>query len=97
MISLEIFQQLAQSTNDVIVVTPVTPLAPPGPIVVYVNPAFTALTGYEPNEIIGHSTRLLHGPNTDPKTTGAARRTVVPGATSISFPSMVHLGIGWLP
>ena len=73
MISLEIFQQLAQSTNDVIVVTAAAPLGPPGPIIVYVNPAFTALTGYDADEVIGHSTRLLHGPKTDPQTVAAVR------------------------
>ena len=73
MISLELFQQLAQSTNDVIVVTAAAPLAPPGPIIVYVNPAFTALTGYDADEVIGRSTRLLHGPNTDPQTVAAVR------------------------
>ena len=73
MISLDIFQQLAQSTNDVIVVTAATPLGPPGPIIVYVNPAFTALTGYNDDEVIGQSTRLLHGPKTDPQTVAAVR------------------------
>lgn len=73
MISLDIFQQLAQSTNDVIVVTAAAPLGPPGPIIVYVNPAFTALTGYEAEEVIGQSTRLLHGPNSDPQTVAAVR------------------------
>ena len=72
-ISLEIFQQLAQSTNDVIVVTPAAPLGPPGPIIIYVNPAFTALTGYDADEVIGRSTRLLHGPKTDPQTVAAVR------------------------
>jgi diguanylate cyclase (GGDEF)-like protein/PAS domain S-box-containing protein len=72
-ISLEIFQQLAQSTNDVIVVTSAAPLRPPGPIIVYVNPAFTALTGYDADEVIGRSSRLLHGPNTDPQTVAAVR------------------------
>jgi diguanylate cyclase (GGDEF)-like protein/PAS domain S-box-containing protein len=73
MISLEIFQQLAQSTNDVITVTAATPLGPPGPIIVYVNPAFTALTGYDADEVIGQSTRLLHGPRTDPRTVADVR------------------------
>jgi diguanylate cyclase (GGDEF)-like protein/PAS domain S-box-containing protein len=73
LISLDIFQQLAQSTNDVIVVTAAAPLRPPGPIIVYVNPAFTALTGYDADEVIGRSTRLLHGPNTDPQTVAAVR------------------------
>ena len=71
--SLEVFQQLAQSTNDVIVVTAAAPLGPPGPIIVYVNPAFTALMGYDADEVIGKSTRLLHGPNTDPQTVAAVR------------------------
>lgn len=68
MISSEIFQQLVQRTNDLIVVTLASPIDPPGPIVSYVNPAFTALTGYAPDEIIGQSTRLLHGKNTDMET-----------------------------
>jgi diguanylate cyclase (GGDEF)-like protein/PAS domain S-box-containing protein len=72
-ISLEIFQQLVSSTNDVIVVMSASPLAPPGPIIVYVNPAFTALTGYRPEETLGQSLRLLHGPNTDPKTVAQVR------------------------
>ena len=71
--SPEIFQQLVQSTNDVIVVTSAVPLGPPGPIIVYVNPAFTALTGYDADEMIGKSTRLLHGPNTDPQTVAEVR------------------------
>ena len=71
--SLEIFQQLAQSTNDVIVVTLAAPLGPPGPVIVYVNPAFTALTGYDADEVLGRSTRLLHGPKTDPQTVAAVR------------------------
>ena len=73
MVSLEIFQQLAQSTNDVIMVTLAAPLGPPGPIIIYVNPAFTALTGYDAEEVIGKSSRMLHGANTDPKTIAAVR------------------------
>jgi len=38
-----------------------------------VNPAFTALTGYDTDEVIGRSSRLLHGPNTDPQTVAAVR------------------------
>lgn len=68
MISSEIFQQLVERTNDLIVVTLAAPVDPPGPIVSYVNPAFSALTGYAAEEIIGQSSRLLHGPATDPGT-----------------------------
>ncbi len=42
----------------------VTQAAPQTPIV-YVNDAFTALTGYTPAEVMGKSPRLLQGPKTD--------------------------------
>ena len=35
--------------------------------IVYVNPAFTDQTGYEPSEVIGRSTNILTGPDTDPQ------------------------------
>jgi PAS domain S-box-containing protein len=35
--------------------------------IVYVNPAFTDQTGYEPGEVIGRSTSILAGPETDPE------------------------------
>jgi PAS domain S-box-containing protein len=37
----------------------------PGPRILYVNPAFTRLTGYEPDEVIGKTPRILQGPKTD--------------------------------
>jgi len=37
----------------------------PGPEIVYVNPAFCALTGYSSNEILGATPRLLQGALTD--------------------------------
>lgn len=39
--------------------------AGPGYPIVYVNPAFTLMTGYEPEEVIGKSPSLLQGPKTD--------------------------------
>ena len=37
----------------------------PGPEVVYVNPAFSRLTGYALSEIVGKTPRILQGPDTD--------------------------------
>jgi PAS domain S-box-containing protein len=37
----------------------------PGPRIVFVNPAFTALTGYTAEEALGQTPRLLQGPKTD--------------------------------
>jgi PAS domain S-box-containing protein len=39
--------------------------AGPGYPIVYVNPAFTLMTGYEPEEVIGKSPSILQGPKTD--------------------------------
>ena len=39
--------------------------AAPGFPIVYVNPAFSELTGYGPHEVIGKSPSMLQGPNTD--------------------------------
>ena len=35
--------------------------------IVYVNPAFSELTGYGPHEVMGKSPSMLQGPNTDKK------------------------------
>ncbi len=40
-------------------------LESPGPRIIYVNRAFTAMTGYAPEEVIGRTPRLLQGPKTD--------------------------------
>jgi diguanylate cyclase (GGDEF)-like protein/PAS domain S-box-containing protein len=58
------FFQIAETANDIILVT--TPdLEPPGPTIVYVNPAFMRLTGYSAAEAIGLTPRLLQGPGTN--------------------------------
>ena len=38
--------------NDIVIVTDAYPLDPPGPQIVYVNQAFSNLTGYFPEEVI---------------------------------------------
>lgn len=40
-------------------------LDPPGPRIQYVNPAFTRMTGYTAQEVLGQTPRFLQGPNTD--------------------------------
>jgi diguanylate cyclase (GGDEF)-like protein/PAS domain S-box-containing protein len=61
------FLQIAETANDIILVT--TPdLEPPGPVITYVNPAFTRLTGYTAAEAVGRSPRILQGPGTSRST-----------------------------
>jgi PAS domain S-box-containing protein len=52
-------------SNDVILVTEAQPLDEPGPRVVYANPAFTRMTGYSVEEIIGATPRILQGPGSE--------------------------------
>lgn len=56
------FQAIVEAAQDVIVVTKATPLDEPGPEIVYVNQAFTELTGYSAQEAIGQSPRFLQRP-----------------------------------
>ncbi|MBU8537336.1 sensor domain-containing diguanylate cyclase [Falsiroseomonas tokyonensis] len=64
------FRDLVESASDVVIVTDVA-LDQPGPFIRYVNPAFTRLTGWQPQEVVGRSPRILQGPGTDRATTAA--------------------------
>ena len=47
------FSSIVQHAKDVVIVTKIHPLDEPGPEIVYVNEAFTKVTGYEADEVIG--------------------------------------------
>ncbi|MDE8344561.1 MAG: diguanylate cyclase [Acidocella sp.] len=61
------FREIAEKADDVIVVT-TADLALPGPRIIYVNPAFTRLTGYSVEEALRATPRMLQGPGTSRKT-----------------------------
>jgi PAS domain S-box-containing protein len=52
-----------QSNESIIIMT--ARLNPPGPEIVYVNSAFTKMTGYAPEDVIGKTPHILQGPETD--------------------------------
>ena len=54
---------IEQSNESVIIMA--ARLDPPGPVIVYVNPAFTKMTGYALEEVIGKTPHILQGPKTD--------------------------------
>lgn len=73
--------QLVFRALDVIIITEADPLDEPGPRIVYVNEAFTRLTGYEPEEVLGRSPRFLQNPtSTDPGTRQRVRKALEDGA-----------------
>lgn len=44
--------------------------------IVYANPAFLEMTGYEIDEVVGRNCRFLQGPDTDPDTIAKVRRII---------------------
>ncbi|MEB3337387.1 MAG: PAS domain S-box protein [Leptolyngbyaceae bacterium] len=63
---LDLLQSVVVHANDAVVVTEATPTADLGHKILYVNEAFTQMTGYSAEEAIGQSPRLLQGAKTDP-------------------------------
>ncbi len=78
MIYEKMLASVVHFTRDSIIITN-KDLDPPGPFIVYVNPGFTAMTGYEPHEVIGRSPRILQGPKTDPAVTRRLKETLEKG------------------
>jgi len=76
----DLVQAIADHTLDAFLVTRAEPVAgPAGPEIVYVNPAFTRMTGYAPGEIIGQTPRILQTPDTDPAELRRIRRALENG------------------
>jgi PAS domain S-box-containing protein len=65
-------------SEDSIVVTD-TCLDSPGPKIIYVNPGFTKMTGYKPEEVIGKTPRILQGPKTNRAVLDRLRTTLDAG------------------
>jgi PAS domain S-box-containing protein len=68
-----IFFAAVATTRMPMIVT--DPHQPDNPIV-FANPAFLNMTGYEPDELMGRNCRLLQGPETDRETVDEVRRAI---------------------
>lgn len=51
--------------NDGILITEAEPIDEPGPKIVYVNQGYTRMTGYQSEEVIGKTPRILQGDHTN--------------------------------
>jgi PAS domain S-box-containing protein len=58
---LKLLESVIVNTNDAVVITDAEPFDEPGPRIVYVNEAFTRMTGYTADEVIGKTPRILQG------------------------------------
>lgn len=61
---LQMWEFTVENANDPVIVTTTT-LDLPGPSIVYVNRAFTQVTGFTSEEVIGLTPRILQGPLTN--------------------------------
>lgn len=62
---LRLLASAVEHAEDSILITK-TNMERPGPEIVFVNSAFTRMTGYTAEEAIGQTPRILQGPKTDP-------------------------------
>lgn len=62
---VRLLQSVVVNTNDAVIITEAEPIEFPGPRILYVNQAFTTMTGYSLEEVLGQTPRLLQGPKTD--------------------------------
>ena len=62
---MRLLESVVTNSNDMIIITEVDPLNEPGPRIIYVNEAFTKITGYTNDEVIGKTPRILQGEKTD--------------------------------
>lgn len=71
--SRRLLESCISQVHDVIIITETAPLDEPGPRIIYVNEAIRAMTGYRPEEVLGHSPRIFQGPDTDLEALGRIR------------------------
>jgi diguanylate cyclase (GGDEF)-like protein/PAS domain S-box-containing protein len=74
--SLELFRQVLDSSYDSILIT-----SPDldEPEIVYVNPAFCQMTGYDAEDVIGRTPKMLQGSDTDQEVTAALKASLQSG------------------
>lgn len=62
---LRLMQNVVVNAGEAVVITEAEPLIEDGPRIVYANRAFTMVTGYTSEEVVGKTPRILQGPKTD--------------------------------
>ncbi|AFZ32468.1 PAS/PAC sensor hybrid histidine kinase [Gloeocapsa sp. PCC 7428] len=76
--TIRLLLSAVQQSRDSILIT-TEKLDPPGPEIVYVNPAFSQMTGYAIEEVLGKTPRLLQGANTNRKVLKDLRKHLLEG------------------
>ena len=61
---LNLLETAVEQAKEAVLITSAR-LEPPGPQILFVNPAFTEMTGYSQEEILHKTPRILQGPKSD--------------------------------
>jgi two-component system sensor histidine kinase/response regulator len=72
-----LLESVVLNAREAIVITEAEPIDPPGPRIQYVNRAFTEMTAYDAEDVLGRTPRLLQGPGTDRATLDDIRNALV--------------------
>ncbi len=75
---LSLLEESIKHDYDSILITELD-LESPGPKIVYVNDGFTRMTGYEKEEVIGKTPRILQGEKTDRKVLDRLKKRLIEG------------------
>ncbi len=67
---------VVEQIDESVLVTEGAPLDPPGPKITWVNEALMEMTGYDRDELLGSTPRMLQGPETDRETLDRVRDTL---------------------
>jgi PAS domain S-box-containing protein len=75
-----LLRQAMDNAEETVVIT-TAQLDAPGPHIIYTNAAFTVMTGYRPEEVVGQTPRMFQGPKTDRTVLRRMRRRLKVGGT----------------
>ncbi len=78
--SLRLLNSAVLQSKESILITDAE-LDVPGPKIIFVNPAFTRMTGYSAEEVIGKTPRIFQGPRTDKTVLRRLRKNLERGET----------------
>ena len=75
---LQLIEKALSHLNDIVIITKAEPIdEPDGPLVVYVNDAFSRHMGYNREDLLGKTPRMLQGPKTQRDRLDAMRKSLV--------------------
>ena len=76
---LRLYESVVVNIQEGVMITDAEPFEKPDPRILYVNQAFTDITGYSLEDIIGKSPRILQGSKTDQKQLDLIRNALIKG------------------